>query len=117
MPMNQQMLDVMQRRAELLARIAAQREEMAEIEANLKTPLALADKGLTAVRFLRSNPMLVAAVTTALFVVRRRGVLALAVGAWRVWRGCRSTTSTSAKPSPRFYRRIKSEEPRGGAQP
>lgn len=97
MPMNQQILEVMQRRAELLARIASQREQMAEIREDFKTPLALADKGLAAVRYLRSHPVLVAAVA-ALFVIRRRGVFALAMGAWRVWKGYRSITSISAKP-------------------
>jgi len=75
----------MQRRGELLARIAAQREQVAEIGARLQTPLAIADQGLAVARFLRSNPVLVAGVT-ALFVVRRRGMLGLIKGAWSMWK-------------------------------
>ncbi|HEU0282750.1 MAG TPA: YqjK-like family protein, partial [Gallionella sp.] len=64
--MNKQMLEVMQRRGELLARIASQREQVAEIGARWQAPLTLADQGLAAMRFLRSNPVLVAGVA-ALF--------------------------------------------------
>lgn len=99
--MNQQMLDVMQRRAELLARINSQRERMSEIAADLQAPLKLADRGLAAVRFLRAHPVSVVAVA-ALFVIRRRGVVALAMGAWRVWKGYRSITSLAGKAASRL---------------
>lgn len=94
--MNKQMLEVMRQRGELLARIASQREQVAGIGVRWQTPLALADQGLAAVRFLRSNPVLVAAVA-ALFVIRRRGVVGLMKVAWRVWKGYRAITAFSAK--------------------
>jgi len=87
--MNSELSAVMQRRGELLARIALQREHLAEIGARLQTPLAWADRGLAVARFLRSNPVLVAGVTAAL-VIRRRSVVGIARVCWRVWRGCRS---------------------------
>lgn len=99
--MNKQMLEVMQRRGELLARIAAQREQVAEIGTRWQTPLALADQGLAAVRFLRSNPVLVAGVA-ALLVIRRRGVVGLVKGVWRAWRGYRYFTAVSEKLSSRL---------------
>ena len=83
--MSNQMLRVMQRRGELLARIAAQRGQVAEVGARWQTPLALADRGLAAVRFLRSHPVLVAGVA-ALLVIRRRGVTGLARSGWRAWK-------------------------------
>ena len=94
--MNKQMRVVMQKRGELLARIASQREQVAEIGTRWQTPLALADQGLAAMRFLRSNPVLAAGVA-ALFVIRRRGVVGLARGAWRAWKGYRYLTALSAK--------------------
>ncbi|MDE2117303.1 MAG: YqjK-like family protein [Betaproteobacteria bacterium] len=94
--MNKRMLEVMQRRGELLARIASQREQVAEIGARWQAPLALADQGLAAIRYLRSNPVLVAGVA-ALLVIRRRGVVGLVRGGWRVWKGYRSLTAFSAK--------------------
>ncbi|MBI5435924.1 MAG: YqjK-like family protein [Nitrosomonadales bacterium] len=94
--MNKRMLEVMQRRGELLARIASQREQVAEIGTRWQAPLALADQGLAAMRFLRSNPVLVAGVA-ALFVIRRRGVVGLVRGVWGVWKGYRYLTAFSAK--------------------
>lgn len=94
--MNKQMLEVMQRRGELLARIAAQREQVAEIGTRWQTPLALVDQGFAAMRFLRSHPVLVAGVA-ALFVIRRRGMVGLVRGAWRMWKGYLYLTAISAK--------------------
>ena len=99
--MNKQMLEVMQRRRELLARIASQREQVAEIGARWQAPLAIADQGLAALRFLRSNLVLVAGVA-ALFMIYRRGVVGLVKGAWRVWKGYRYFTAFSAKLSSRL---------------
>jgi hypothetical protein len=98
--MNDQMFALMQRRNELLARIAVQRDQAAEIGSQLKTPLAFADKGLAVARFLRSKPVLVAGMV-ALFVIRRRGVIGLVQGAWRLWKNYRQLAAFSAKLSPR----------------
>ena len=98
--MNRRMLEVMQRRADLLARIASQREQAAQIGARWEIPLAFADKCRDAVRFLRSRPVLVASMA-ALFIVRRRGLIGLVKGGWRVWRGYRYFVAFSAKLSSR----------------
>lgn len=98
--MNEQMLAVMQRRGELLAKIAAQRGQVAQIGARWQAPLALADQGLAVVRFLRSHPALVAGVV-ALFVIRRRGVVGLVKSGWRVWKGYRFLTALSERLSSR----------------
>lgn len=97
--MNKQMLELMQRRSELLARIASQREQAAEIGRRWQTPLALADQGLAAVRFLSSHPAVVASVA-ALFAIRRRGVVGLIKGGWRVWKGYRYLKALSERLSP-----------------
>jgi len=99
--MNKQMLEVMQRRGELLSRIATQREQIAGMGARWQAPLAVADQGLAAMRFLRSNPVLVAGVA-ALLVVRRRGLIGLMRGVWRVWKGYRYFTGLSKKLSSRL---------------
>lgn len=98
--MNSQMLVVKQRRGELLARIAAQREQVAQIGTRWQAPLALADQGLVVVRFLRSHPALVASVV-ALFVIRRRGAVGLMKSGWRVWKGYRFLTALSERLSSR----------------
>jgi hypothetical protein len=94
--MNEKLFELMQDRGELLARIAAQREQLAEIGQHWRAPLALADQGVAVVRFLRCHPLLVAGVV-ALFVIRRRGMAGLVRGVWRVWKGYRSFTFLLAK--------------------
>lgn len=94
--MNKQMALVMQRRGELLARISAQREQVAVLGACWQAPLALADQGLVAVRYLRARPVLVAGVL-ALLIIRRRGLVGLARNGWMAWKGYRYFTALSAK--------------------
>ncbi|MGA7749392.1 MAG: YqjK-like family protein [Gallionella sp.] len=85
--MNDHMSELLRRRSELLSRITVQREQVAEFGARLETPLALADKGLAAVRLLRSIPVL--SVALAALLVNRRGMVGLVKGAWRLWKGYR----------------------------
>ncbi|MDD5299283.1 MAG: YqjK family protein [Gallionella sp.] len=100
--MNKQMLALMQRRAELQARIATQREQVAAAAMRWQAPLALADKGLAAIRFLRSNPVLVAAVV-AVIAIRRRNVAGMLTAGWRMWRWYKSAVSFSAKIASRSH--------------
>lgn len=98
--MNKQMAAVMQRRAELLARIAEQRGQVAEIGTRWKVPLALADQGLAAVHYVRSRPVLMG-VVVALLVMRNRGVVGMVSGAWSLWKAYRSVISVAKKQSSR----------------
>jgi hypothetical protein len=86
--MNERMLELRRRRAELLARIEAQRGQLAEIGASWKGPLALADQGVSVLRFLRGHPLVLAGVV-ALVVLRRRNVVDLFSRALQVWKGYR----------------------------
>lgn len=94
--MNEQMLAVMQRRGELLAKIDSQREQVVQIGARWQAPLALADQGLAALRFMRARPVLVAGVA-ALLVWRRRGAVGVIKLGWRAWKGYRYLTGLAAK--------------------
>ena len=94
--MNKQMLAVRQRRGELLAKIAAQRGQVADTAARWQPPLAIADRGVSAICFLRERPLLVAGVA-ALFVIRRRGMVGLVKLGWTAWKGYRYFTVISAK--------------------
>jgi hypothetical protein len=98
--MNRQMSALMQRRAELLAGIAAQRDSVTEIGTQLQTTFELADRGLAVVRFFRSRPFLLAGIV-AVFVARRHGAAALVWGSWRLWTGLRRLSANSAKTPPR----------------
>lgn len=86
--MNERMHGIRQRRAELLARIEAQRGQVAGMASSWKGPLALADQGLSIARFLRAHPLVLAGVAM-LVVLRRRSAAGLFDRAWLVWKGFR----------------------------
>jgi hypothetical protein len=94
--MNEKMHELMERRETLLARITNQREQMAEIGSNLRTPLSLADRGMAIAHYLRYQPLLFALVAT-FFVFRRRSVAGLVWGGLSVWKMYRDFTSLTAK--------------------
>ena len=94
--MNERMLVLRQRRGELLAKIAAQREQVTLVGARWRAPLAVADQGLAVLRFVRARPLLVAGVA-ALLVWRRRGMVGVAKLGWRAWKGYRYLTGLAAK--------------------
>ena len=94
--MKNELLKLRQRRGELLAKIAVQRDEFAELGGYLKIPLDVADRGIMAVRYMRSRPLLVSG-ALALVVVYRHGLSGLWKRGWRMWRGYRFITSMTSK--------------------
>ena len=84
--MNKQMLALMQKRGELLAQIQMQRGQLSEIGQQWQAPLALADQGIAAWRWLRANPLLAACATATIFLVRRRGLGGVVNTGWRAWK-------------------------------
>lgn len=98
--MNKQLFVVRQRRSELLASIDSQREQVAKAAVHWQRPLEFADQGLAAVRFLRSNPLILAGVST-LLVIRRRGVVGLGMAAWKGWKLYRLAKSLASNLSNR----------------
>ena len=94
--MNEKISELLERRGKLLARIAEQREQMAEIGSHLRPPLSMADRGMAAVYFLRSHPVLFAGVV-AYFVIRRPSMAGLVWLGGRVWKIYRDFTLLLAK--------------------
>ena len=84
-------LDKVQRRREgLIDRAAAQREVIAAAAtATLRTPCAVADKGLAAMAFLKARPLLLAGGVAALVAMRPGRALRLGRRGFAVWRGLR----------------------------
>lgn len=97
--MSQHRLEVMQRRQALLAKIAGQREQLADLGTRWRPALLVADQAWVAVKFLRAHAVLVAgvALVAGLVVVRRRGPGALVKGAWRVWKTYRYVREAARK--------------------
>ena len=85
--MNSQLQEIMHKRAQLLVRIAGQREQVAAAGSRWKTPFAVADQGFAAGRYLRAHPLLLATVAgvVALVAIRRRSAILVASGALRLW--------------------------------
>ncbi|MEQ1629931.1 MAG: YqjK family protein [Gallionella sp.] len=87
---------LMQRRAELLGRIAAQREQLTEFGARFSSPMGLLDKGRGVVSYLCSHPLLAAAAAgVVLVVLRRRSLLGMAGGVWSLWKVYRTASNLS----------------------
>ncbi len=77
------------KRVRLLARAAVERERLVTQLQAWEAPLALADKGFAAARYVRQNPQWIVATVVLLVVLRPRRALSLARSgliAWRAWR-------------------------------
>lgn len=84
---------IARRRAALVARAAAQRDELGRLVGPWRKPLALVDRGIGIVRRLRAHPFAVAA-GVALLVGMGRGRLGGWIGrlwaAWQLYASLRS---------------------------
>jgi hypothetical protein len=84
-----QMTEILARRAQLLARAAVERERISVQLRAWEAPLALADRGLAAARYIRRHPQWIIGLAVVLAILRPRRALAWArngLVAWRTWR-------------------------------
>jgi hypothetical protein len=86
---------IRQRRAELIARAAQQRDDIAAALGTLRAPLAVADKGIAAVTYVKSHPGIAAAAIVATAVISPRRTLRWAQRAILIWRGIRWVQSST----------------------
>jgi hypothetical protein len=77
------------RRERLLARSAAQRDELALLLTPLKGPLAVADRGVAVVQYARAHPGLVVIAAAIVVVISPKRAFRWARRAFAVWRGYR----------------------------
>lgn len=84
--MNERLVEIRLRRAELQALIAEQRGQIAGFGERCQGAFRLADKGVSVFRFLRQQP-LISGMLTALLVRRRREVWRAARNAYGLWKG------------------------------
>lgn len=83
--MRGQTVDIVARRAQLVAQAAAQRAMLARQARILKAPLRVADQGVAAARTLGRHPLLVAGAAALLLAWRPRRALALLQYGWMGW--------------------------------
>ena len=78
-----------QRRLHLIALCAAQRDELQSLVARMEGPVAVVDRGLSVVRYVRARPVVIGVLAALLAATRGRGAWKWAqrgVLAWRAWR-------------------------------
>ena len=81
--------EIRRRKERLIARCAADRVAIAEAFHNLRGPIAVVERAMAVTRFLRSHPLIVAAVVAGLIGFRRGSVAGLVtrgLAVWRTWR-------------------------------
>lgn len=87
---------MLQRRGELLEKIARQRDEIAAVGVRWQPALHVADQALLAARFVRKNVWLVAGIA-GVALLRRHGAISLFKGGWRIWKLYRYASDLAGK--------------------
>lgn len=75
-----------ERRKHLVALAAAQRTALAQDLAPWRAPLALADQGIAALRYIKLHPLLSAGATMALAVLRPQHTGKRMMQVWLLWK-------------------------------
>ncbi|MGV8893944.1 MAG: YqjK family protein [Burkholderiaceae bacterium] len=81
-----------QRRAELIARCAEQRDALSTQKQSLIQITSTLDYGLTLVRRIKSNPLALAGIMAAVLIIKPRRLLALARTSLVTWQALRTVT-------------------------
>jgi hypothetical protein len=83
--MNEKLNQVAQRRERLIAQAAAQRRALGQAIEPWRTPLALTDQGLNALRYVRHHPQWLIGGIVLLAVLRPRGLGKWLGRGWVSW--------------------------------
>ena len=77
------------RKERLLGHIAVQRDQLAAYGAQLEKPLALADRALRAIQYVKAHPWIAGVAALAAVVLGRRNLFRWVARGWSVWRAVR----------------------------
>ena len=91
------MVETMRQRERLLARCNAQRGEIASAVAQWKGPLAVADRAVEGIHYLRQHPVVLGVLVAILVLVQRRGWWNWAKRGFVVWRAYRALRGSGFK--------------------
>ena len=83
--MNKKLIELAERKAALVLKVERQRTELAQAFAPWHGPLAVVDKGLLVVRYLRRHPALLTAGFSFAASVRPKGALGWLQRGWLLW--------------------------------
>lgn len=84
--MNARLIQLAERRATLVARAEAQRNDIARAAVPWSIGLSFVDRALEGIRYLKENPVLVAGAVAVLAVFRPRRALVWLRRGWVAWR-------------------------------
>jgi hypothetical protein len=84
--MNSKIEHLAERRLALLDKVANQRLALAQAITPFRAPLAMADKGINALRYLAQHPVLVAGILTIALMIKPKGFIFMLQKGWLVWR-------------------------------
>jgi hypothetical protein len=84
------MIEIMRERERLLARCNAQRTELKLLVRQWEDPLAVADRAVAAINYLRQHPVVLGALVALLAVIQRRGLWGWAGRGFALWRAYRA---------------------------
>jgi len=82
--------ELARRKEQLIARAEQQRRVISVSCLQLQKPLAMVDRGIAAVRYLRAHPLLLAAGVLAAAAIGRRNLLGWTGRGLFIWRALRS---------------------------
>lgn len=99
MGVEQRLLELSRRRAELVAHSESQRAELGDICHVWRVPMAIVDQGVTAWRFFRVYPALLVGLGVAFAVARPRRALKWLGRGWTLWRFFRGMAAGQGKPN------------------
>lgn len=97
----QRLAQIRARRERLVAKAAVEREAMGMTLAPLSGPLAVADRGVSAVTYLRDHPAIVFVASAAFVVLSPRRAFRWARRAYALWRGYRLVAAAIDKRIPK----------------
>lgn len=84
--MSRRLIELAERRARLVERIAAQRGDLAAGLAPVKRLLGVADKGVEAVRWMKRHPAVLAGAVALSVALRPRSAFTWLKRGWTAWR-------------------------------
>ena len=91
--MNERLIKLAERRATLIARAESQRDVLPRATVPLRTPLALADRGLAGIHYLRQHPEWLAGTAVLALLLKPRRIFKWTRNGWLVWRFARGVTN------------------------
>ena len=87
--MSEQLIKLAERRATLIARAENQRDTLAHASVPLQAPLALADRGLAGIHYLRQHPEWLAGTAALVLLLKPRRIFKWSQRGWLAWRFAR----------------------------